>query len=397
MLVARTTTGSSTHGNALRARRDRGGRHRRHPAHRRPRHHRRHRPRRPDLLDAHATSSSSTTAPSPSSRSSREPSSSPPCCCSSGWRLGAAPPSTTPAPHHHQHHTTTSAPPPPHHIKEHHHVPAVHHHEVQEAVATGLVAGIAVALPRRLHQQRLRATTTTTTPSGGTVRGRGGLQRRGRRQGRHRLLGPRRRPRLDGLDHRVRQERGRRSTTTSSCGSPRAPTTSTVQISQVETFINDKVDAIVLLPFDGAAMTPVALKAMEAGIPVINVDREFDDPNAARVTVLGDNYGMGVSAGAVRLRAGRRQQGRRRRRDRRHRLAAADPGPQPGLRGRALRVRPRRRQPGRRRLHRRGRRGGRGATCSRPPRRSTSSGTTTTTRVSASSPRSRTPAATSSP
>ena len=69
------------------------------------------------------------------------------------------------------------------------------------------------------------------------------------------------------------------------------------QISQVETFINDKVDAIVLLPFDGAAMTPVALKAMNAGIPVINVDREFDDPNAARVTILGDNYGMGVSAG----------------------------------------------------------------------------------------------------
>ena len=71
-----------------------------------------------------------------------------------------------------------------------------------------------------------------------------------------------------------------------------------LQISQVETFINEGVDAIVLLPFDGAAMTPVALQAMEAGIPVINVDREFDDPNAARVTILGDNYGMGVSAGA---------------------------------------------------------------------------------------------------
>lgn len=70
-----------------------------------------------------------------------------------------------------------------------------------------------------------------------------------------------------------------------------------LQISQVETFINEGVDAIVLLPFDGAAMTPVALEAMEAGIPVINVDREFDDPNAARVTILGDNYGMGVSAG----------------------------------------------------------------------------------------------------
>ena len=69
------------------------------------------------------------------------------------------------------------------------------------------------------------------------------------------------------------------------------------QISQVETFINDGVDAIVLLPFDGAALTPVAQQAMDAGIPVINVDREFDSPFAARTTILGDNYGMGVSAG----------------------------------------------------------------------------------------------------
>ncbi|GAA4723374.1 ribose transport system substrate-binding protein [Promicromonospora umidemergens] len=70
-----------------------------------------------------------------------------------------------------------------------------------------------------------------------------------------------------------------------------------VQISQIEGFITDEVDAIVLLPFDGAALTAVALEAMEAGIPVINVDREFTSPFAARTTVLGDNYGMGVSAG----------------------------------------------------------------------------------------------------
>lgn len=70
-----------------------------------------------------------------------------------------------------------------------------------------------------------------------------------------------------------------------------------VQISQIEGFIADGVDAIVLLPFDGAALTDVAIEAMEAGIPVINVDREFSDPFAARTTVLGDNYGMGVSAG----------------------------------------------------------------------------------------------------
>ncbi|AOX46276.1 MULTISPECIES: substrate-binding domain-containing protein [unclassified Microbacterium] len=69
------------------------------------------------------------------------------------------------------------------------------------------------------------------------------------------------------------------------------------QIAAVETFINNKVDAIVLLPSDGAALTEVATRAMEAGIPVVNVDREFSSPFAARSTVLGDNYGMGVSAG----------------------------------------------------------------------------------------------------
>jgi ribose transport system substrate-binding protein len=70
-----------------------------------------------------------------------------------------------------------------------------------------------------------------------------------------------------------------------------------LQISQIEGFISAGVDAIVLLPFDGAALTDVATKAMDAGIPVINVDREFSSPFAARTTILGDNYGMGVSAG----------------------------------------------------------------------------------------------------
>lgn len=69
------------------------------------------------------------------------------------------------------------------------------------------------------------------------------------------------------------------------------------QIAAVETFVNDGVDAIVLLPTDGAALTEAAIAAMEAGVPVINVDREFSSPFAARATVLGDNYGMGVSAG----------------------------------------------------------------------------------------------------
>ncbi len=70
-----------------------------------------------------------------------------------------------------------------------------------------------------------------------------------------------------------------------------------LQISQVETFVNDGVDVIVLLPTDGAALTEAAINAMNAGIPVINVDREFSSTFASRVTILGDNYGMGVSAG----------------------------------------------------------------------------------------------------
>ena len=70
-----------------------------------------------------------------------------------------------------------------------------------------------------------------------------------------------------------------------------------LQISQIETFINEGVDAIVLLPTDGAQLTEIATRAMEEGIIVVNVDREFSSPFAARTTILGDNYGMGVSAG----------------------------------------------------------------------------------------------------
>lgn len=69
------------------------------------------------------------------------------------------------------------------------------------------------------------------------------------------------------------------------------------QISQVETLINAKVGAIVLLPFDGSQMTDVAQKAVDAGIVVVNCDRVFDTDCAYRTYIGGDNYGMGVSAG----------------------------------------------------------------------------------------------------
>jgi ribose transport system substrate-binding protein len=69
------------------------------------------------------------------------------------------------------------------------------------------------------------------------------------------------------------------------------------QIAQVETLINDKPNVLVILPFDGKALTEVGKQAMAAGIPVVNLDRIFDSPLAYRTWIGGDNYGMGVSAG----------------------------------------------------------------------------------------------------
>lgn len=69
------------------------------------------------------------------------------------------------------------------------------------------------------------------------------------------------------------------------------------QIGQIDALINKKVDVLVILPADGKALTQAGLKAMRAGIPVINLDRIFADPQAFRCYVGGDNYGMGVNAG----------------------------------------------------------------------------------------------------
>jgi ribose transport system substrate-binding protein len=68
------------------------------------------------------------------------------------------------------------------------------------------------------------------------------------------------------------------------------------QIAAVETLINKKVDALVILPNDGKQLTAVAQKATDAGIPVINLDRIFDTPLSYRCWIGGDNYGMGVAA-----------------------------------------------------------------------------------------------------
>jgi ribose transport system substrate-binding protein len=69
------------------------------------------------------------------------------------------------------------------------------------------------------------------------------------------------------------------------------------QIAALQTLIQQKPDVIVLLPQDGAQLTAAGKSAMQAGIPVVNLDREFSDPGAARLLIKGDNYGMGLAAG----------------------------------------------------------------------------------------------------
>ena len=68
------------------------------------------------------------------------------------------------------------------------------------------------------------------------------------------------------------------------------------QAQQIEQAIAKKPDALVVLPQDGAALTPVAQKAERAGIPVVNIDRLFTKQDAATATILGDNYQIGVLA-----------------------------------------------------------------------------------------------------
>ena len=74
-------------------------------------------------------------------------------------------------------------------------------------------------------------------------------------------------------------------------------TSSAEQADAIETLIQGDPDALVILPFEGEALTPVALRAMEAGIPVVNVDREFAEEGAYRTFIGGDNYGIGYQAG----------------------------------------------------------------------------------------------------
>jgi len=69
------------------------------------------------------------------------------------------------------------------------------------------------------------------------------------------------------------------------------------QVALVETFIQKRVDGLVLAPLDEKALVPPVRRAREAGIPVVIIDSALADPEAAVSFVATDNYQGGVMAG----------------------------------------------------------------------------------------------------
>jgi ribose transport system substrate-binding protein len=76
-----------------------------------------------------------------------------------------------------------------------------------------------------------------------------------------------------------------------------AGTDAAAQRAAISTLISQKPNVIVMLPYDGKELNAAGLQAMQAGIPVVNLDRAFPSANAYRLQIKGDNYGMGLAAG----------------------------------------------------------------------------------------------------
>jgi ribose transport system substrate-binding protein len=71
------------------------------------------------------------------------------------------------------------------------------------------------------------------------------------------------------------------------------------QTSQMDNFITQKVDLILISPFEAAPLTPVVARAMKAGIPVIELDRKtLGDPGKDYTAFIGgDNFKIAEEAG----------------------------------------------------------------------------------------------------
>lgn len=66
------------------------------------------------------------------------------------------------------------------------------------------------------------------------------------------------------------------------------------QVSQVETFIAQKVNAIVIIPVDTVSAPTIVEKANQANIPIIIVNRTFDGIDKATAYVGGSSIQSGT-------------------------------------------------------------------------------------------------------
>ncbi len=71
------------------------------------------------------------------------------------------------------------------------------------------------------------------------------------------------------------------------------------QTSQVDNFITQQVDLLMISPFEAAPLTPAITRAMKAGIPVIELDRASVGTAGKDYTAFvgGDNYKIAYEAG----------------------------------------------------------------------------------------------------
>lgn len=69
------------------------------------------------------------------------------------------------------------------------------------------------------------------------------------------------------------------------------------QISQIENALVKGVDAIVITPIDGEAVSTLMEKCKEAGVPVVAIDRQVKGPSLT--TVEADNYNIGKALGEM--------------------------------------------------------------------------------------------------
>jgi ribose transport system substrate-binding protein len=71
------------------------------------------------------------------------------------------------------------------------------------------------------------------------------------------------------------------------------------QTSQVDNFITQKVDLLLISPFEASPLTPVVARAMKAGLPVIELDRKtVGEPGRDYTAFIGgDNYKIALEAG----------------------------------------------------------------------------------------------------